>query len=106
MANTTNTATTAAPLPQEYTTAATVSPFPTPQQIPVPKMKIKRWDGKEDNEPLEDTTTSSTSQQDKVAAELNIKALTIDDTKTLTSLWYHQSLTSRRFEFLYLPNPN
>ncbi|KAF3959126.1 hypothetical protein CMV_016031 [Castanea mollissima] len=30
----------------------------------------------------EDTTTSSTSQQNKVAAELNVEALTIEDTKS------------------------
>ena len=31
---------------------------------------------------------------------------TLMNPKTLTSLRYHQSLTSPRFEFLYLPDPN
>ena len=81
MADTTDTATAtaAAPPPQENTTAASAPP---PQEIPVPKKETKRWGDEEDDEPLEDTATSSTSQQDKAAAELNVEALTIDDSKS------------------------
>lgn len=85
MADTTDTATatTAAPPLQEKTTApAAAPPPPPPQEIPVPKTEKKRWGDEEDDEPLEDTATSSTSQQDKVAAELKVEALTIDDTKS------------------------
>ncbi|KAK4583008.1 hypothetical protein RGQ29_025963 [Quercus rubra] len=85
MADTTDiaTATTAAPPPQENTTAAAAAPPPPPpQEIPVPKKETKRWGDEEDDEPLEDTATSSTSQQDKAAAELNVEALTIDDSKS------------------------
>ena len=100
--NATATTTMTVPLSQENTTvAAAAPPSPPPQEIPVPKMEMKRWVMKK--------TTSlwrTQLQQDKVAAELNVEALTIDDTKTLTSLRYHQSLTSPRFEFLYFPDPN
>ncbi|KAL0015472.1 hypothetical protein SO802_002541 [Lithocarpus litseifolius] len=91
MADTTDTATatTSTPLPQENTMAATATPPPLPQEIHVLKTETKRWGDEEDDEPLEDKATSSTLQLDKVAAELNIEALTIDDTKTLTSLRYH-----------------
>ncbi|KAK7838489.1 dead-box atp-dependent rna helicase 38 [Quercus suber] len=84
MADTTDTATatTAAPPLQEKTTAPAAAPPPPPQEIPVPKTEKKRWGDEEDDEPLEDTATSSTSQQDKVAAELKVEALTIDDTKS------------------------
>ncbi|KAL0015533.1 hypothetical protein SO802_002602 [Lithocarpus litseifolius] len=83
-ATATATAATLAPPPQENTTAATAAPPPLPQEIPVLKTETKRWGDEEDDEPLEDTATSSTLQQDKVAVELNIEALTIDDTKSLT----------------------
>ena len=87
MADTTDTATatTAAPPPQENTTAAAAAAAPAPpppREILVPKTETKRWGDEEDDEPLEDTATSSTSQPDKVAAELNVEALTIDDTKS------------------------
>ena len=100
--NATATTTTTVPLSQENTTAAAAAPSsPPPQEIPVPKTEMKCRVTKK--------TTSlwrTQLQQDKVTAELNVEALTIDDTKTLTSLRYHQSLTSPRFEFLYFPDPN
>ncbi|KAK9988565.1 hypothetical protein SO802_028804 [Lithocarpus litseifolius] len=96
--NATATATATTPLPQENTTAASLPP---PQEIPVPMTETKRWVTKKMA-----SLWRTWLQQDKVAAELNVEALTIDDTKTLTSLRYHQSLTSPRFEFLYLPDPN
>ncbi|KAF3968351.1 hypothetical protein CMV_007740 [Castanea mollissima] len=77
--------TTPPPPPQENTTvvaAAATAPPPPPQEILVPKTETKCWGDEEDNEPLEDIATSSTSQQDKVVAELSVEALTIDDTKS------------------------
>ena len=125
MADTTDTATatTAAPPPQENTTAAAAAAAPAPpppREILVPKTEKKRWGDEEDDEPLEDTATSSTSQPDKVAAELNVEALTIDDTKSTVNKYLDEpqdahitavpsislSLTSPRFKFLYLPDPN
>ena len=61
--NATATATTTTPSPQENTTAAAVAALPPlPQEIHVPKTETKHWGDEEDNEPLEDTATSSTSQ--------------------------------------------
>ena len=59
------------------------APLPPPQEILVPKTETKCQGEEEDNEPLEDMATSSTLQQDKVTAKLNVEALTIDDTKYL-----------------------
>ena len=45
-------------------------------------METKCWGDEKDDKALEDMATSSTLQQDKVATELNIEALTIDNTKS------------------------
>ncbi|KAL0004910.1 hypothetical protein SO802_012471, partial [Lithocarpus litseifolius] len=63
-----------------------------PQEIPVPKTETKCWGKEEDDEPLEGTATSSTLQQDKVAAELNVEALTIDNTKSTVKKYLDEPL--------------